>query len=185
METVHNPAHTKITIGGLSGTGKGTVAKLLAERLGFSCHSAGDFFREIARERGYESVLALQQAIHAEGSEDMSVDELVDERTRIFGQRHDRFVMEGRLCAHMIPQAFNILLTCDDVLRFGRIASREGIDIAQAEEETKVREQLYSNVYKKFYNIDSYADPKHYDLVIDTSAILPDEIVAQIIESLT
>jgi predicted cytidylate kinase len=177
--------HTKITIGGLSGTGKGTVAKLLAERLGFSRHSAGDFFREIAKERGYESLLALQQVVHTEGSIDTSVDEMVDARTREFGESHDRFVIEGRLCAHMIPNAFKILLTCDDTARFGRIASREGITPELAEQQTKEREQLYSNFYKKFYNIESYADPSHYDLVIDTSAILPDEIVELIIAKLT
>ncbi|MEY2640828.1 MAG: hypothetical protein RL150_221 [Candidatus Parcubacteria bacterium] len=179
------PKHTKITLGGLSGTGKGTVAALLAKRLGFSCHSAGDFFREIARERGYDSVLALQEMIHKEGEEDTSVDEMVDARTRMFGASHDRFIVEGRLCAHMIPQAFNILLTCADELRFARIASREGIQLSVARAETEARERLYSNAYKKFYNIESYADPKHYDLVIDTSAILPDEIVERIIKALT
>lgn len=177
--------HTKITIGGLSGTGKGTVAKLLASKLSFSCHSAGDFFREIAKERGYDSILALQHAIHADDATDTSVDEAVDARTRAFGESHDRFVIEGRLCAHMIPSAYKILLVCDDEIRFARIASREGVDPELAKQQTEERERLYSNFYKKFYNIESYADPKHYDLVIDTSAILPDEIVAHIIANLT
>lgn len=185
METIDSPKYTKITIGGLSGTGKGTVAKLLAARLGFSCHSAGDFFREIAKERGYESVLALQKVIHAGDITDTSVDEAVDARTRAFGQSHDRFVIEGRLCAHMIPHAFKILLTCEDDKRFARVASRESITVALAQQQTEERERLYSNFYQKFYNIASYADPSHYDLVIDTSAILPDEIVEQIITKLT
>lgn len=176
---------TKITIGGLSGTGKGTVAKLLAERLGFEYQSAGNFFREIAKERGYESILALQQAIHTAGAKDTSVDELVDARTREFGEAHDRFVIEGRLCAHMIPQAFKVLLLCDDHIRFERIAQREQKPIDLVVQETKEREHLYTNFYRRFYHIDAYNDPKHYDVVIDTSAILPDEIVTQIINALT
>jgi predicted cytidylate kinase len=185
METVHNTKHTKITIGGLSGTGKGTVAKMLAERLGFEAHSAGNFFREIAKERGYESLLALQQAVHHVDVMDSSVDEVVDSRTKQFGETHDRFVMEGRLCAHMIPQAFNILLTCNDEKRFGRIAKREGITEELAKAETLERENLYSNFYKQFYGIEAYNDPQYYDAVIDTSDILPDEIVEHIIAKLT
>lgn len=177
--------HTKITIGGLSGTGKGTVARVLAETLGFECHSAGDFFREIAKERGYDSVLALQQEVHAEGSNDTSVDELVDNRTRTFGEQHDRFVIEGRLCAHMIPQAYNILLLCDDTIRFERIAQRENSTFEEIATETKERERLYTEFYKRFYGIEDHNDPAYYDLIIDTSAILPDEIVKQIISTLT
>jgi CMP/dCMP kinase len=176
---------TKITIGGLSGTGKGTVAKKLAEQLGFEYQSAGNFFREIAKERGYESILALQKVVHAEGHEDTSVDEIVDARTRQFGETHDRFVIEGRLCAHMIPQACNILLLCDDMTRFGRIAQREGKTLEIIKQETEERERLYTNFYKHFYGISAYNDPQHYDLIIDTSAILPDEIVTQIISALT
>jgi len=185
METNNISKHTKITIGGLSGTGKGTVAKMLAEHLGFEYQSAGNFFREIAKERGFESLLAMQQAIHHEDATDTSVDEAVDARTRQFGETHDRFVIEGRLCAHMIPQAFKVLLLCDDQKRFARIAAREGIASDVAEQETLERETLYSNFYKRFYGIDAYNDPKYYDAVIDTSDILPDEIVAEIITKLT
>ena len=54
---------TKITIGGLSGTGKGTVAKILASKLDFELHSVGNFFREIAKERGFSSLLEFQKTI--------------------------------------------------------------------------------------------------------------------------
>lgn len=176
---------TKITIGGLSGTGKGTVAKKLAHQLGFEYQSAGNFFREIAKERGYDSLLALQQVVHVPGSEDTSVDEVVDARTRQFGETHNNFVIEGRLCAHMIPQGYNILLLCDDDSRFQRIAEREGKSVAVVKQETEERERLYTNFYTHFYGISAYNDPQHYDLIIDTSAILPDEIVTQIISALT
>ena len=42
----------KITISGLPGSGTTTVAKLLAERLGYKLISAGDVFRKLAMERG-------------------------------------------------------------------------------------------------------------------------------------
>lgn len=176
--------HTKITIGGLSGTGKGTVAKMLAEKLGFKLSSAGNFFREIAKEKGFDSVLEFQKTIHAKENTDFSVDIAVDERTKKFAEENDKFVIEGRLCAHMIPEAFKIILKCSDEERFKRVALRQKVSVEEAEKETLAREKLYTNFYKRFYKIDDYLDEKHYDLVIDTTDILPEEIVENIINKL-
>ncbi len=179
-----NMKSTKITIGGLSGTGKGTVAKMIAEKLGFQYNSAGNFFRELAKEKGYESLLEFQKAVQGENSQDYIVDLEVDERTRKYGKENEKFVMEGRLCAHMIPDAFKILLLCEDVERFRRIAQRQNLGLNEAKKETLAREELYTNLYKNFYKIENYLDIKHYDLIIDTTHILPDEIVEKIINEL-
>ncbi len=176
--------NTKITIGGLSGTGKGTVARLLAEKLNFQLNSAGNFFREIAKEKGYDSVLEFQKIIHSEENTDFSVDIAVDERTKSFGKENDNFIIEGRLCAHMIPEAFKILLVCEDGERFRRVAERQKVDIEFAKVETLEREKLYTDFYRRFYNIENYLDEKYYDLVIDTTKISPPEIVEKIIDNL-
>lgn len=175
---------TKITIGGLSGTGKGTVAKMLAEKLSYKLSSAGNFFRELAKEKGYESILDFQKVIHSTDNTDFSVDIEVDERTKKFGEENDHFIIEGRLCAHMIPDAFKILLTCGDEERFRRVAQRQRIDIEDAKKETLEREKLYTDFYKRFYKIENYLDESHYSLVIDTTNIGPEEIVESIINKL-
>lgn len=175
---------TKITIGGLSGTGKGTVAKMLAEKLGYKISSAGNFFRELAKEKGFDSVLDFQKVIHSEDNTDFSVDIEVDDRTKKFGEENNNFVIEGRLCAHMVPDAFKILLTCADEERFRRVAQRQNIDIQSAKLETIEREGLYTNFYKRFYKIENYLDESHYNLVVDTTNILPEEIVEIIINKL-
>ncbi|MFO8015868.1 MAG: AAA family ATPase, partial [Candidatus Woesearchaeota archaeon] len=41
----------KITISGKPGSGKSTVARLVAERLGLNHYSLGDMQREVAREK--------------------------------------------------------------------------------------------------------------------------------------
>ena len=43
-----------ITIGGLAGTGTTTVARILSERLGIPCVSAGDVFRQMAAEKNMD-----------------------------------------------------------------------------------------------------------------------------------
>lgn len=175
---------TKITIGGLSGTGKGTVAKGLAEKIGFKFTSAGNFFRELAKEKGYNSVLELQKVIHSPESTDSSIDIEVDERTKKFGSENDRFIIEGRLCAHMIPGAFKILLTCNEEERFKRVAERQGVDFETAKKETLERENLYTNFYKTFYKIENYLDERYYDLIIDTTSISPEEIIQDLINKI-
>ncbi len=176
--------HTKITIGGLSGTGKGTVARMLAEKLGFQLNSAGNFFRELAKEKGYNSVLEFQKVIHAERNDDFSVDIETDERTKKFGLENTNFVIEGRLCAHMIPDAFKILLICSDEERFRRVAQRQKVNVEEAKKETLERERLYTDFYKRFYQIENYLDESHYDLVINTTFTPPEEIVQNIINKL-
>lgn len=180
METKYK----KITIGGSSGTGKGTVAKILAEKLNFQVNSAGNFFREIAKEKGYDSILEMQKVIHSKENTDFSVDIEVDQRTKKFGEENTDFIMEGRLCAFMIPDAFKILLICEDEERFRRVSERQKNSIDQAKKETLEREELYTDFYRRFYKIDNYLDKSHYDLVIDTTNILPDEIVEIIINKL-
>ena len=175
---------TKITIGGLSGTGKGTVAKILASKLDFELHSVGNFFREIAKERGFSSLLEFQKTIHSEDNTDFSADIETDERTKKFGAEKDNFIIEGRLCAHMIPDAFKILLTCVDDERFRRVAERQKISIDEARIETLEREKLYTDFYSRFYKIDDYLDESYYDFVIDTTNILPEQIVESIINKL-
>jgi predicted cytidylate kinase len=177
-------SHTKITIGGLSGTGKGTVARMLSEKLGFQLNSAGNFFRELAKEKGYDSVLDFQKVIHSEENTDFSVDIETDERTKKFGLENTNFVIEGRLCAHMIPDAFKVLLTCLEEERFRRVAKRQKLAIEEAKKETLERENLYTSFYKRFYKIEDYLDEKYYDLVIDTTNIGPEEIVQNIINKL-
>lgn len=174
----------KITIGGLSGTGKGTVAKMLAEKLGFELNSAGNFFRELAKERGFDSVLDFQKSVHSEEHADFSVDVEVDERTKRFGLEKNNFIIEGRLCAHMIPDAFKILLTCVDEERFRRVSYRQKISVEEAKSETLEREKLYTDFYKRFYKINDYLNKSHYDLVVDTTNMLPEEIVENIINKL-
>lgn len=176
--------YTKITIGGLSGTGKGTVAKKLAEKLGFQSNSAGNFFRELAKEKGYDSLVDFLKNAYSPTVNDFSVDIEVDERTKKFGAENDKFIIEGRLCAHMIPEAFKILLTCDEEERFRRVAERQNVDLDSAKKETLEREKLYTNFYKSFYKIENYLDENHYDLVLDTTSVSPDEIIEKIINKL-
>jgi predicted cytidylate kinase len=171
---------TKITIGGLSGTGKGTVAKMLAEKLGYEYMSVGNFVRETLKEKGIDIL-----EYNTQKNKDPEAEEKrLDLRTEKFGSENDNFVFEGHISAFFIPDAFKILLKCDEKSRLERIANRQNISFEESKHETLGREEMHAENYKKVYQIEDHVDPSHYDFVIDTTNILPEQIVESIINKL-
>ncbi|MEM4246915.1 MAG: nucleoside monophosphate kinase, partial [Candidatus Woesearchaeota archaeon] len=95
-----------ITISGTPGSGKSTIAKMLAARLGYKHYSAGDFMRQMAVERG----IALDELTRI-ALKDRSIDDEIDRRTVMLGKKEDNFVIDSRLGWKFIPNAVKILLT--------------------------------------------------------------------------
>ena len=157
----------KITIGGLGGTGKSTIAKKLAKQLGYKHYSSGDMQRALAKERG----LTITEWGSKE-KEDAKYDNMVDEKTRQLGLTEDNFVIDGWLAAHFVPQAIKIFLKGDLKTRAKRITiPREAEsfnDLGTAIKTTRLREMVNRKRWLEFYNYD-YTDENNYDLVIDTS----------------
>lgn len=168
---------SKITIGGLGGTGKGTVSERLATELGgYKVMSAGGLFRSIAREMNIPLAMLEELA-----KEDSNIDARVDEKTREFGDHNDYFIFEGRLGWNFIKDGVNILLTCNYKKRILRVAKREGLIFQDARNATDLRERAATKRYKMHYGITDISDPEHYTLVVDTSKITADEVVDKII----
>ena len=65
--------------------------------------------RELAMERGV-SLLDLGRDAERDGGE---IDRLLDARSVELGQTHDKFIIDGRLAFHFIPNSFKIFLTVD------------------------------------------------------------------------
>jgi CMP/dCMP kinase len=176
-----NSKYRKITIGGISGTGKGTVGKLLAEKLGFKYMSVGNFVRKMIKEKGMD-ILEYNEEKNKDPEE---AEKALDNRTKEYGEENQDFVFEGHIVAFFIEDSFKILLTCEDDERIKRISDRQNISFEDAKKETLEREKLQRENYKKVYGIENHVDPKHYDLVVDTTNILPPEIIQIIINEIT
>lgn len=177
-----------ISITGAPGSGKTSVGKLLAERLGYRFYSVGGLRGKMALDRG----IRLDE-LNRIGETDASTDTSIDDYQKELGAQEDDFVIEGRLSWHFIPHSFKVLLTCDTTEAARRVfqarqEDREGRadepEYASPEEAQKaIEERIASDVrrYKKYYDLD-YRDPAHYDLVVDTTDIRGFPAVTDVVE---
>jgi len=175
-----------ITISGTAGSGKSTIAKLLAKKLNLKHYSTGDFMRDLAKERN----LSLEDLGKiAEG--DRSIDLTLDKRQIQLGKTEDNFIIDGRLSFHFIPQAIKIFLDAELKTRAQRILKDIQIrnlrkeeraeNIREVIEEAQKREESEKKRYQKYYRINPY-DQKHYDLIIDTTKTSAEQSAEKIIK---
>ena len=170
-----------ITISGRPGSGKSTVAKRLAGRLGIEHLSAGDFTRDMADERGI-SVLELSRV----AEDDESIDKEIDARSARLGRAGESFVIDSRLAWYFIQGGVNVFLDVTLDIAAARIfgdsrdSEAENVDMTATRASTEARAASEALRYRSYYGID-YLDPSNYDLVVDTSALNPDETVDRIV----
>ena len=170
-----------VAISGKAGSGKSTVAKMLAKKLKLNHYSIGDLMREMAKEKKI-SLLELSKL----AENDKSIDKELDKKQIELGKKGN-FVIDSRLAAFFIPQAdFKVFLDCDDTVRAERIM-KDNREIEKSKnskemmKEIKKREESERKRYKEYYGVDCY-DKRLYDLVIDTSRLSVDEVVDEIMK---
>ncbi len=168
-----------ITISGLPGSGKTTVARLVAEALGLEHVYAGDLFRRQAEAAG------LSLAEYARRAEsDHSIDRRLDNTMRARARQGDA-VLEGRLAAFVADEAgvraLRIFLDAPEDVRAVRIVEREGGEAGERLGQIQAREASDARRYREIYGVD-YHDQGRYDLVITTDGRSPEEVAAEIVE---
>lgn len=163
-----------ITISGLGGTGKSTIAKRLAKKLGYKHYSSGDLQRELAKERG----LTITEW-NIKEQEDPQYDQMIDDRLRQVGLNEKNVIIDSWLAAHFVPQAIKIFLTGDLSVRAKRITKKREAesftDVETAIKTTRTREEVNHQRWFKFYNFD-YLNKNNYDLIVDTTNLNEDEV---------
>ena len=154
----------RITISGLPGSGTTSLTYHLAEIHRFDVISAGEVFRQMAKEREFS---LADFGIFCE--EDPSVDKLIDERQREIVLSNSHIIAEGRLSGWMIPEAdLKIWLKASLECRVMRIFDRDRFSDPQiAMQETKDREGCEALRYKQYYDID-IGSLSPYHLVLDS-----------------
>lgn len=175
-----------ISISGNAGSGKSTVAEMVAEKLGFENIYIGGIRREMARKRG----MTLAE-YNTYGETHPETDMEVEKYQAELGKTQDNFVIQGRVSYHFIPHSIKIFLDVDidegtkriwEDLQHQPEKRNEGNINSPKELKKSLIERQKSDTlrYKKYYKLDAY-NTDNYDIVIDTSHMTPDEVVSAII----
>jgi len=167
----------KITISGIGGVGKGTISKLLGEKLNYQVLSGGDFFRAMAKEQGMD-LYEFEEYVKTQPDFDYKLDKMQEK----FGQENDNFVLESRIGWYFVPDSFKIKLICEEGERLRRIKERDGGEIDEIKAKEEQRLKAIKERYKKLYQIDDFQADENFDLIVDTTKLNPDEIVNLILE---
>jgi len=164
----------RITVSGLPGSGTTSLARHLAEVCGYRLISAGEVFREMARERGLDLVDFGRIA-----EEDPAIDHDIDRRQREIAEKEDDIIAEGRLSGWFVRNAdLKIWLEAPLICRVERIFSRDTVrDIETALLLTREREESEARRYRDYYSID-IRDISPYHLVLNSEKFSVEELSA-------
>ncbi len=175
------PSYRSIVISGDLGSGKTTVSRELARRLGVRRVSVGDLYRQMAQSRGMS---ALQLNLHAEL--DDAVDGYVDQLQQDIAKSDEQLVVDGRLAWFFFTDAFKVHLITDPMVAASRVLSRPPDEVEAYSSLTEAKERLANrSESERIRFLTRYGADKNrlrnYDLVCDTSRAPSNEVVDRII----
>lgn len=168
-----------ITLTGSLGSGKSTVGVLLAKTLGYKYISGGNIFREVSKELNI-SVLEVNNLV-----EKLNLDNKVDNYLKELNNENN-IVVDSKLAWYFIKESFGVYLHVDLPIAVDRVSksnrTTEGdlTDKLKLENNLKMRRNLEVSRFQKLYGI-NIDDRNNYDLVIDTTNLVPEQIVATIV----
>ena len=169
--------NVKIVLGGNAGSGKSTVGKMLAQKLGIPFVSVGDICRVRAVVMGMD-INRFQEYLKSNPDFDRAMDAYIVQHSRSLGC----YVLDYRLGFHFLPWAFKVLLKVSDEKAAQRIAGRqaqgEGFLAATVEQNTLLLNNMNVLMRQRFielYGAD-FTDESRYDLVIETDNLTAGEI---------
>ncbi len=171
-----------ITITGRLGSGKSTVAKLIAAQHNYTYYSTGTIMRDLAAELNM-SICDYNKMIVNDPTEDRKI----DDRTRevAIARRDEDMVFDSRMAWFFAPDTFKVYVTVDPAVAASRvnIDPRPGepnseVEIyCELEERSKVEQARFIKFYGEGAN---YYDWNNYNLIIDSTTRTANEVAAAI-----
>lgn len=168
--------YRSIVLSGPVAAGTTTAAKALSEKLNLNYKSAGDFFRQYMVEHN----IALYKKEDLPDNVDRDFDDEVVKTLKFTTP----IVFEGLYAGYFardMKHVFKVLLLADENERIRRALNRTHTHVETAET-VKARDKSHDAKFRKLYTNENFLDPKFFDLVIDTTHLLPEEVNRRILE---
>lgn len=173
----NNNLPSKIVISGEVASGKLSVGKLLAQKLGYEFLSIGNLTREMANERNL-TIVEFQRMCNEKPELNKEIDQLFIDKCKSV----KKAVIDYRLGFYFLKEAKSIFLKIDEIEAKNRLekANRSNESHLTISE----RNHLFKTQFKQTYGLD-YTIPDNYSLVINVNNLgSPREVVNQIIKSI-
>jgi cytidylate kinase len=151
-----------ITVSGFSGSGKSTVAEVIAKAFKLKIFNAGDVLRRFASQKK----ISLSDASKIRPKEiDYQMDRMLLESAMKGG-----YVLVGRLSAWVAGDFADckIFVNCQKKIRAKRVAKRDKMTLREALTKITQRDEYDQKQYKKLYNLD-LKNRKIFDLTINNN----------------
>lgn len=181
------PHIRNIVVSGRIASGATTLARQIAETLGWDFLEGGELF---------------EQFFNAKKGDDRdrpdSVDLAYEEKIKTLLQEEDHQVIQSHLAgfdAQGIPGVFKIGVICEDEdgndrtdIRIDRLVNRKNISVADAKKEVKNREAGLLAKWRRLYANNAsdwvYWDKKYFDLIVNTYSLNKTESLAYALKKL-
>ena len=173
---------TIISLNGQEGSGKSTIAKMIAKELNFPRYYMGQIFRDMAKEKNVK-LSEFRKICDA----DPTFDNKLDDHLVKLSREEDNFVIESRTAWHFIPDSLKIYLEVTPQAAAQRILDNTAKEQNRENEDSNLdtlenvqksiikRRKEDSERYFNLYGIHQ-DDRKNYDFVIDTTGLSIKEV---------
>jgi cytidylate kinase len=158
----------RVTLNGTLGSGKSTVGRELARRLGVRYISTGQIFRELGQISNPD---VLQTNLEAESNS--GLDDAVDNKVRELNKTLPDFVIDSRMAWHFIDNALHVFLSvtpevaAQRVMRDRTRLNEQYGSMEAALEALQARRNSELRRYRRLYRVD-IEDPANYHLSVIT-----------------
>ncbi|MCW8801909.1 MAG: cytidylate kinase family protein, partial [Candidatus Bathyarchaeota archaeon] len=184
MENSCNDKNQKVIIcvSGMTGSGKSTVAKKLAEKYGLNYFSGGNAMRILAKEEGYNSEVngwwesKEGLAFLQKRKEDAHFDKKIDEKLLELAEEGNVVLDSWTVPWLLKDKGFKIWLEASPQIRATRVVKRDGMTAEEALKALTEKDAETRKIYKNLYGFDLGHDLTPFNLVLSTDDLDPDDI---------
>lgn len=170
-----------ICVSGMTGSGKSTVAKRLADKYGLGYFSGGNALKALAQDEGYnpdvtgwwetaEGLRFLQQRMG-----DPAFDKRIDEKLLELAEQGN-VVLDSWTMPWLLKEGFNVWLEASFHVRAKRVMNRDSISIEEAVKALTEKDEQTRQLYKNLYGFDLGNDLSPFNLVLATDELEPGEV---------
>jgi cytidylate kinase len=173
--------HVIICISGMTGSGKSTVAKRLAEKYELKYFSGGNALRALAKEEGYaseargwwetsEGLNFLKQRM-----DDPLFDKKIDKKLLELAAEGN-VVLDSWTVPWLLKDGFKVWLEASPQVRSKRVVTRDSMSVKEALKALTEKDERTRQIYKNLYGFDLGNDLTPFNLVLATDDLNPDEV---------